>query len=415
MIHPESSIKGNNQLQKSSPTRTLTVLTLETGQHFFGYGYGANEDVSGELVFNTSMTGYQEICTDASYRSQIVTLTYPLINNYGTNLEDVESRQPWISGLVVRELSPNSSNWRYKESLPRFLSQNNIPIIGGIDTRQLVRILRNGGIYRALIGQTPSDFPDPGTFIWTTGRAQGLDAFLDDQVARARSVLPLSDQNLVEEVTSTDTSLFEDSYWAPWKAPIKRKATHRIAVLDCGAKTNILRSLIIRGCEVFLLPYDTSPEDINSLNPAGIVVANGPGDPEQANIAINSIKAVIGKIPMMGICLGHQLVALAIGASTSRLKFGHRGANHPVKDLLTGQVHITSQNHGFQVDEKSIPTSRGYRVSHVNLNDGSVEGITHDSLPIFTIQYHPEASPGPQDNQYLFDRFLDMVEKFEKQ
>tara|TARA_B100001123_G_scaffold448710_1_gene611022 strand:- start:1201 stop:2445 length:1245 start_codon:yes stop_codon:yes gene_type:complete len=414
LIHPEPSIKDDNPLQPSL-AKTLTVLTLETGQHFFGYGYGANQDARGELVFNTSMTGYQEICTDASYRSQIVTLTYPLINNYGTNLEDVESRRPWISGLVVRELSPNSSNWRHKKSLHRFLLQNNIPIVGGIDTRKLVRILRGGGIHRAFITQTPSDFPDPGTFIWTTGQVQGLDRFLADQVDRARSVSPLSDQNLVEEVTSMNPSFFEDSYWGPWRAPNKRKATHRIAVLDCGAKTNILRSLAIRGCEVTLLPYDTSPEDITSLDPAGIVVANGPGDPEQADIAINSIRRIIGKIPIMGICLGHQLVALAIGASTSRLKFGHRGANHPVKDLLTGQVHITSQNHGFQVDEKSIPACNGYRVSHVNLNDGSVEGITHDSLPIFTIQYHPEASPGPQDNQYLFDRFLDMVEKFEKQ
>lgn len=392
-------------------TDKRAILSLESGEHFFGYGFGNNCDTAGELVFNTSMTGYQEITTDASYRGQMVTLTYPLINNYGTNPVDVESRRPWISALIVRELSPNSSNWRDTRTLEDFLVDHKIPGIQGIDTRQLVRILRQGGVGRAVLTRlNNSDIPDSGEFEWLNGLTSGLEMLLPELTQRARAVTALSDQQLVEEVTTTDLYRHHTKSWAPWSPPPIRQSHPHIVLLDCGVKENILRSLSVRGCRVTVLPYGSSPTDVNTLRPDGIMLANGPGDPEQAKKAIAMIKSFIGQYPIAGICLGHQLLSLAIGATTSRLKFGHRGANHPVKDLATGRVHITSQNHGFQVDATSIPKESGFRVSHINMNDGSVEGIVHKTLPIMTVQYHPEASPGPQDNQYLFERFLDLVE-----
>jgi carbamoyl-phosphate synthase small subunit len=387
------------------------ILSLESGEHFFGYGFGPSRDSAGELVFNTSMTGYQEIATDASYRGQIVTLTYPLINNYGANPIDVESRRAWIAALVVRELSPNRSNWRQQRALDDFLAANNIPGIQGIDTRQLVRILRGGGVRRAVLTRVqPDELPEAGAFEWLHGQVNGLDRLLPALTDRARNVVPLSDQRLVEDVTTPNRYLHDVEPWAPWVAPPVRESNPRIALLDCGVKQNILRSLSVRGCRVTVLPYDASPADIDALDPNGVMLVNGPGDPEQAELAIDTIRALVGRYPIAGICLGHQLLSLAIGATTSRLKFGHRGANHPVKDLATGRVHITSQNHGFQVDADSIPADSGFEVSHVNMNDDSVEGIAHKDLPIMTVQYHPEASPGPQDNQYLFERFLDLVE-----
>ena len=392
-------------------TESRAILSLESGEHFFGYGFGPSSDAAGELVFNTSMTGYQEISTDASYRGQIVTLTYPLINNYGTNPTDVESRRAWIAALVVRELSPNRSNWRQQRAFDDFLAAYDIPGIQGIDTRQLVRILRSGGVGRAVLTRLqPGDLPESGVFEWQHGQTDGLDSLLPELTNRALAVLPLSDQRLVEEVTTPDRYVHETEPWAPWAAPPVRESRPRIALLDCGVKQNILRSLTIRGCRVTVLPYGASPGDINALDPDGVMLVNGPGDPEQAERAIDTIRALVGRYPIAGICLGHQLLSLAIGGTTSRLKFGHRGANHPVKDLATGRVHITSQNHGFQVDADSIPADSGFKVSHINLNDGSVEGIAHRELPIMTVQYHPEASPGPQDNQYLFERFLDLVE-----
>jgi carbamoyl-phosphate synthase small subunit len=392
-------------------TEARAILSLESGEHFFGYGFGPPTDTAGELVFNTSMTGYQEISTDASYRGQIVTLTYPLINNYGTNAIDLESRRAWIAALVVRELSPNRSNWRQQRALDDFLAENQIPGIQGIDTRQLVRILRGGGVRRAVLTRLqPDELPESGTFEWLHGQTDGLEALLPELTDRARAVLPLSEQRLVEEVTTPDRYVHETEPWAPWAAPPVRESQPHIALLDCGVKQNILRSLTIRGCCVTVLPYGVSASDINALDPDGVMLVNGPGDPEQAELAIETIRGLVGRYPIAGICLGHQLLALAIGATTSRLKFGHRGANHPVKDLATGRIHITSQNHGFQVDAGSIPKDSGFEVNHVNMNDGSVEGLAHKELPIMTVQYHPEASPGPQDNQYLFERFLDLVE-----
>ncbi|MDP6182617.1 MAG: glutamine-hydrolyzing carbamoyl-phosphate synthase small subunit [Gammaproteobacteria bacterium] len=393
-------------------SKRRSILSLETGEHFFGVGFGADSEAAGELVFNTSMTGYQEISTDASYDGQIVTLTYPLINNYGTNPLDVESRQPWIAGLIVRELSPTSSNWRASESLDATLSRAGIPGLAGIDTRQLVRILRSGGVRRAVITNVgDGEIPQTTGLEWVMGRAAGIEALLGDLTARANSVLPLSSRRLVENVTTPDRYMFENGPWEPWPAPRIRESRPRIALLDCGVKENIPRSLAIRGCEVSVLPYASAANEISALDPDGVLVANGPGDPEQAEAAVETIGKLIGRYPMAGICLGHQLMGLAIGASTSRLKFGHRGANHPVKDLKSGRVHITSQNHGFQVDAGSVPADGGFYVSHINMNDGSVEGLAHESLPVFSVQYHPEASPGPQDNQYLFERFLDMVER----
>ncbi len=393
-------------------SKRRAILSLETGEHFFGVGFGADSEAAGELVFNTSMTGYQEISTDASYDGQIVTLTYPLINNYGTNPLDVESRQPWIAGLIVRELSPTSSNWRASESLDATLSRAGIPGLAGIDTRQLVRILRSGGVRRAVITNVgDGEIPQTTGLEWVMGRAAGIEALLGDLTARANSVLPLSSRRLVENVTTPDRYMFENGPWEPWPAPRIRESRPRIALLDCGVKENIPRSLAIRGCEVSVLPYASAANEISALDPDGVLVANGPGDPEQAEAAVETIGKLIGRYPMAGICLGHQLMGLAIGASTSRLKFGHRGANHPVKDLKSGRVHITSQNHGFQVDAGSVPADGGFYVSHINMNDGSVEGLAHESLPVFSVQYHPEASPGPQDNQYLFERFLDMVER----
>ncbi len=394
-------------------SRRRAVLSLETGEHFFGFGFGADTEATGELVFNTSMTGYQEISTDASYEGQIVTLTYPLINNYGANPLDVESRRPWIAGLIVRELSPTSSNWRASESLDATLRRAGIPGLSGIDTRKLVRILRSGGVRRAVLTSfRAEDIPHTSEFEWMTGRTEGIESQLNELTARANSVLPLSSQKLVENVTTPDRYAFDhNGLWEPWPAPRVRESRPRIALLDCGVKESIPRSLAIRGCEVSVLPYASTASDISALDPDGVLVANGPGDPEQADAAVTTISKLIGRYPLAGICLGHQLLGLAIGASTSRLKFGHRGANHPVKDLKTGRVHITSQNHGFQVDANSIPAGSGFHVSHVNMNDGSVEGLAHESLPVFSIQYHPEASPGPQDNQYLFERFLDMVER----
>ncbi len=388
------------------------ILSLETGEHFFGFGFGADSESAGELVFNTSMTGYQEISTDASYEGQIVTLTYPLINNYGANAHDVESRRPWIAGLIVRELSPTSSNWRADDSLDAMLSRADIPGVAGIDTRQLVRILRSGGVRRAVITTVgDGDVPPTTNVEWATGRAPDIEALLGELTDRAKSVPPLSSRALVEHVTTPDRYVFENGPWKPWPVPRFRESRPRIALLDCGVKTNIARSLAIRGCEVSVFPYASTANEISAIDPDGVLVANGPGDPEQAEVAVDTIGNLIGRYPLAGICLGHQLLGLAIGASTSRLRFGHRGANHPVKDLRSGRVHITSQNHGFQVDAGSVPTGEGFYVSHINMNDGSVEGLAHESLPVFSVQYHPEASPGPQDNQYLFERFLDMVER----
>lgn len=386
------------------------ALVLATGDVFFGYGFGSEQPAEGELVFNTSMTGYQEIATDASYRGQIVTLTYPLINNYGINDDDTESRRPWIAGLVVRELAAKPSNWRASGDLSEFLGQHHIAGISGVDTRALVRIIRRTGPTPSRLLRAPADVTrTASTFRWLSGNHPGAWEWATDEIAAAQHAPRYDDQDFIGDVTALKPCVASTTQWTPWPEPQHYVCEPRIALLDVGVKTNIVRSLVRRGCRVHVLPYGATTSDIDALQPDGVVVGNGPGDPTHAQQAVETVRGTVGRYPLLGICLGHQILGLAIGATTSRLPFGHRGANHPVKDLADGRVHVTSQNHGYQVNAETIPTQSGFAVSHINLNDGSVEGLQHATLPVFSIQYHPEASPGPQDNQYLFDRFLKAI------
>lgn len=358
------------------------ILVLEDGSAFLGYAFGAPADAEAEVVFNTSMTGYQEIATDPSYRGQMVVLTYPLIGNYGVNRQDEESRRPWIAALIVCECSPVYSHWAAVESLDEYLRRHGIPGIWGVDTRALTRRLRQRGTMRGVLTRITDD-PD-----------------LRALTRRAATVRALSEQDLVGE-TSLPTT-----YRIP---PPNGRSLGRVVVMDCGLKHNILRSLSRRNLEIIVVPHTATAEEILRHDPDGIVISNGPGDPAVLHGPIATVRALLtsGR-PLFGICLGHQLIGLAAGGTTSRLGFGHHGANHPVKDLRTGAVHITSQNHEFQVDRASLPPSSGLFVSQINLNDGSVEGLAHRELPVFSVQYHPEGAPGPQDNQYLFDYFVDL-------
>lgn len=361
----------------------VSALALEDGSVFRGRPFGAPVDAEAEVVFNTSMTGYQEIATDPSYRGQMVTLTYPLIGNYGVATDANESRRPWIAAFIVREYYDDPSNWSSCESLGNFLIRHGIPGLQGVDTRALVRRLRARGTMRAVLVYDAAAVSD------------------DDLVARARSVIPLGEKDLVAE-----TSVDQLSSWGE-QTPAARPL--HVVVVDCGRKENILRSLARRGVRMTVVPYDASAADILALGPDGVVVSNGPGDPARLVECAEMVRGLLDRrIPLMGICLGHQILGMAIGARTSRLRFGHHGANHPVQDVRTGLVHITSQNHEFQVDSDSVPSGTGFYISQINLNDRSVEGLAHESWPVFSVQYHPEGSPGPQDNQYLFDRFVQM-------
>ena len=416
----------------SGLTQQKMILALEDGRAFFGYavrppGRPAADwrppAAQGELVFCTAMTGYQEICSDPSYRGQLVVLTYPLINNYGVNPADRESTRPWLHALLVREYCPRPSNWRATDQLAGWLDEQGIPICQGIDTRALTRHLRTHGAKRAVLAPPdaaalPPDDGDQGA--WLLGRTAGAAGEVSRLVALARGVPALSEQALVAQVSGSSYERVDQTVWAPFAEPRQATRPYRVVLIDCGVKHNIARSLSRRGLETVLVPYDTTAEAILALAPDGVVIGNGPGDPDgdpSLKGTIETLRRLLDGpvrqrgLPLAGVCLGHQVTGLAIGGQTSRLKFGHRGANHPVKDLRTGRVYITSQNHGFQVDAASIPAGSGFTVSHVNLNDGSVEGLTHEELPVFTVQYHPEASPGPQDNQYLFDRFVDALER----
>ena len=400
------------------------ILALEDGRSFYGFRAlddgqspddAAGAGVGGEAVFCTAMTGYQEICTDPSFRGQITTLTYPMTGNYGVNAFDVESARPWITALVVREYCTRPSNWRATGTLSTWLAAHGIPVVEGIDTRALTTHLRNHGAMRAILAPSRSGATgDADLGAWVTGRAPGAAEEAAHLAARARALPVLEDQELVHEVSHSALGHVENETWAPFAAPPVASRPHRVVLIDCGVKHNIARSLVRRGLEVVIVPYDTPIRRILELDPVGVVIGNGPGDPSATALAptVATLRALIdgpvraGRMALTAVCLGHQVMGLAIGASTSRLKFGHRGANHPVRDLATGRVHITSQNHGFQVDATTIPPESGFTVSHLNANDGSVEGLAHRTLPVFTVQYHPEASPGPQDNQYLFDRFV---------
>jgi carbamoyl-phosphate synthase small subunit len=370
-------------MEKRTAKLALVDGTIFTGTHF-----GAAGTSVGEVVFNTSMTGYQEILTDPSYKGQIVTMTYPLIGNYGINTEDVESKSPHVAGFVIRELSPVVSNYRATMSLHDYLLQNKIVAIQGIDTRALTRKLRITG---SMNGAISSEILDDAELL-----------------ARARAAASMEGSDWVQAVKPTSNYNWRDGH-GKWTVgdQLDGKGLHVVA-MDCGAKHNILRHLADRGVKVTVVPPETSSEEILKLKPDGLFVSNGPGDPAVLDYAVNPIKGVIDKLPIFGICLGHQLLGRALGAETYKLKFGHRGGNQPVKNLDTGRVEITSQNHGFAVEQKSLEAAGGV-VTHLNLNDGTVEGFRHKTLPIFSVQYHPEASPGPHDADYLFDAFIELM------
>jgi carbamoyl-phosphate synthase small subunit len=354
------------------------VLALEDGTIFEGCNFGAAGETFGEVVFNTSMAGYQEILTDPSYKGQIVTMTYPLIGNYGTNPDDVESRQPFVEAFVVREASIISSSWRCKQTLDEYLRQYNIIGIEGIDTRKLTRHIRLQGAMKAVIS------------------TEDLDT--KSLVKKAKDSPSLVGRDLVKEVASKQITNWNE------------KGSFNVVVIDTGVKYNILRLLAERNCKVAVVPADTSAEQISKLKPDGIMLANGPGDPAAVPYVVDTVRKLIGKYPMFGICLGQQMLGLAMGGKTFKLKFGHHGANHPVMDLKTGKVHITVQNHGFCVDIDSL-NKQDIEITHINLNDRTLEGLRHKKLPLFSVQFHPEASPGPHDARYLFDEFVELMEQ----
>lgn len=352
------------------------VLALEDGSIFKGKGFGASGEVIGEIVFNTGMTGYQEVLTDPSYCGQIVMMTYPLIGNYGVNIDDIESSKPQVRGFIVRELCKTPSNWRSAETLNEYLTKHGIIGIEGIDTRALTRLLRDKGTMKGVIS-TAEDFD------------------INDRIKEIKAYQII---NPVEQVTTSGVQHYKGTGF-------------KVALIDYGIKRNIIRSLLNRDCDVYVFPAWASSEEILAVDPDGIMLSNGPGDPKDCKQEISTIRELMKQKPVFGICLGHQLTALANGADTGKLKYGHRGCNHPVKDLEMDLTYITSQNHGYKILEDSLDTSR-MKVSHRNMNDGTIEGIRYLDKPVFTVQFHPEASPGPADTAYLFDEFIDMMKKY---
>jgi carbamoyl-phosphate synthase small subunit len=368
------------------------LLALEDGTWFRGVAAGADGEAAGEVVFNTSMTGYQEVLTDPSYAGQIVTMTCPEIGNYGVTLADGESRAPKVAGFIVREESPMASDWRSEGTLRDYLVEHGIVAIADIDTRALTRRLRSGGVMRGVIA---------------TG-AQDPNALIE----RANAIPKMEGSDLVKDVTSTAAFDWPQEDPGEFGVPPERlpKTRLKIAAYDFGMKWNILRRLSAHGCDVRVYPASTPAADVLRTRPDGIFLSNGPGDPAPLDYAVANAKALVASnVPVFGICLGHQLLGLAMGGATFKLKFGHRGANHPVKPLDTGKIEITSQNHGFAVEPQSLPGD--VEVTHVNLYDGTVEGLRHKTRPVFSVQYHPEASPGPHDADYLFNDFVNLIEE----
>lgn len=350
-------------------------LILEDGSVYQGEAFGSDNYQIGELVFNTGMSGYQEVLSDLSYCGQIVMMTYPMVGNYGINRDDFESLDPAVFGFVVRECCEKPSNFRGDLTLDEFLKLKDIPGIAGVDTRAITRKLRTSGTMRAIMAEEDAD-------VASIVKMLKESPLLHDQVARV-------------------------STQKPFPIPSRGK---KVVLMDFGAKHGIIRELSRRNCDLVVVPYDTKANAILALHPDGVMLSNGPGDPKDMEGAIDVIKELIGKVPVFGICLGHQLISLACGANTIKLKFGHRGCNHPVMNLSTGKVEMTSQNHGYAVEEESLKGT-DLIMSHQALNDKSVEGVRHSKYPVFSVQYHPEAAPGPEDSNYLFDQFMDMMEK----
>jgi carbamoyl-phosphate synthase small subunit len=386
-------------------TRKKAILALADGRYYEGVSFGAEGEAVGEVVFNTSMTGYQEILTDPSYEGQLVAMTYPQIGNVGVNAEDVESRRPFMKGFIVKEYTTQPSNWRSSEPLHEYMKRHGIVGIEGIDTRSLVRHLRDHGSQEGVISTLESD-------------SNAL-------IAKAKASPGLVGLDLVRNVTCANPYDWNEGMWdlgegykkrgVVTKAKGKKAGSFRapaffVVAYDYGIKFNILRNLAESGCQVKVVPAAMAAEDVLALNPDGIFLSNGPGDPDAVPYAKENVQKLIGKKPIFGICLGHQIMGLALGGKTYKLKFGHHGGNQPVMDLKTRKVEITAQNHGFAVDAESLKGA--VEVTHLNLNDNTVEGLTHRELPIFSVQYHPESSPGPHDANYLFRRFTELMAKY---
>jgi len=364
-------------------------LVLRDGRTFRGRPLGAVGEAAGEVIFNTAMSGYQEILTDPSYRGQIVAMTYPMIGNYGVNTEDVESRRPWANGFVVKEASSVASNFRAATGLDEYLRRHGIVGIQDIDTRALTRHLRDHGAQDGIISSVEAE---PARLL-----------------ERARALPGLVGRDLVAEVTAAAPYTWSEGTWELSRGYVAPPAPRfSVVAYDCGIKLNILRQLRAAACDVTVVPAATPAAEVLARKPDGVFLSNGPGDPEGVPYLIESVRGLLGRVPIFGICLGHQILGLAAGGRTYKLPFGHHGANHPVKDTTTGKVEITSQNHGFAVDPASV-TSLGWEATHLNLNDGTCEGLRHREWPVFSVQYHPEASPGPHDANYLFRRFTELM------
>ncbi len=372
------------------------ILVLEDGRIFRGEGYGAPGECQGEVVFNTSLTGYQEIATDPSYAGQIVVLTNPQIGNYGTNQADNEAAKPFIEGLIVREFSRVSSNWRSEQVTDEYMERYQVPVLAEIDTRALVRHLRDNGVMRGVISTQTTD--------------------TDALVAKARAIRKMDGTDLAKVVSTKAVYTFDESdIHNQTDDPLLTQGVDKpqlhVVAYDFGMKRNILRMLTREGCKVTVVPAQTSAEDVLGMKPDGVFLSNGPGDPEPVDYAVNAIRGMMGRVPVFGICLGHQLCGLALGGKTYKLKFGHHGGNHPVRNNMTGKVEITAHNHNFAVDPESVNANE-VELTHVDLNDNTLEGLRHKTLPLFSVQYHPEAAPGPHDSHYLFRDFRNLMEEW---